>query len=175
MSGVVFDTDAFSTELDKLVEARFRFLVDEWRFKRSRPATTDWTYSVRYKGQYAGVEVCFDYTEEDLVVDLVKLKRWLFWRGFPLGLPDPETRVGVDELAARRGGPRLNRAERERRLDLDYIDGWLKEAADAVRSYAADLLRGDFTEFDAVIAEFREASARGPIYPYRKTSTPPAA
>jgi hypothetical protein len=168
-------TDDFYAELDRRVRERFRFLEEDYGFRRGGwIADSDATYRVRYRKARTGIQVSFDVPENDLVVQFVKLQPALFGRAkFPSYLETAERNwVAVGRLAHRRGGSPLLRPREEGSLDVNRIDEWLEETGQTMKEYCDDVLRGDFAEFDAEVAESREASARGPIYPHTKTSTP---
>jgi len=144
-----------STTIDdffEVCEAEFRFLVDEFGFRKKARKTSAGVFRVPYEGAPAKVEVGFEWRDQYIYVLLGKpgLPRWKAEGRLPR--PSDEL-MGFnleDLLTVRAPGSGIDEKTFGRALTREDIEHVCGTYARALREQAADVLRGDFSVLPAV-------------------------
>jgi hypothetical protein len=125
----------------KLCREKFQFLVDEFGFRRMA-ATRSGTGIVIYANSTTGVEISYDRRDGYIQVMLMRLVA-----GKPPAYGDFRNGQPLWTAVRLRAPALIGAVERIAVLTEAEIEAMLTANAVAVRDYAADILRGDFTVF----------------------------
>jgi hypothetical protein len=126
----------------KLCREKFQFLADEFGFRRIASATLSGPDYVLYTNSTTGVGIDYDRRDGSITIVLMRLVD-----GKPPAYGDASNRQPVwTVLRLRAPAAAAVRGRRGVRTEAE-VEAALTPDAAAVRAYAADILRGDFSVF----------------------------
>ena len=136
-------------EFQRVCDAAFHFLADEYQYRAQDSEQDPWYWTRRYFGAHAAVEVLFELRDHYIAVRLLPLQNGkLAPDFFERRRNSIDVIVLLDFLST--GLRPFPRGMTGRRIADAEVTQILESYAAAVRSYAADLLRGDFALLPAV-------------------------
>ena len=151
---------------NELVQELFLFLASEFGCELISSTSDTYGHYVTYKNNFTGVKINHEFRERDVIVELVKLKSGTFpeYPVFFNAKDDLNYANLLDVVAVKDPHHKvqsnlgfLSLFRRNNDLELKRI---LSLLADAVRQYASEELRGNFSSFERVKALVSKRSSK---------------